>query len=189
MPPGCCQTNVVPASTQVTGVIGEGESVCKNASQTIIVAGGGTTFEVQNGGSVTMIAGQNIRFLDDTRVFAGGYLHAYITTNGEYCCASTQSMATNPPDVPEVIPEADALAFIKIFPNPTDDKVYIELDPTLRNTKTVVRITGMLGNLIRKEEVTGNDRYEFSLIGQTPGVYLIRVMAGNRLETKKIVRK
>jgi len=180
---------MVPATTQLTGVVDGPEAFCKNASQTITVAGGGSIFEIQNGGSVTMIAGQNIRFLYGTQVFTGGYLHAYITPTGEYCCASQSTMMANPIDLAEVIPEVEAGSFIKIFPNPTNDKFYIELDPKYRNIKTVVQISGMLGNLIQKEEMIGNDRYEFSLVGQTPGVYLIRVMAGDRLETKKIIRK
>ena len=74
MPPGCCNTNVT-ANTQLTGYTGAGEALCINALQTITVAGGGTPYIVYSDGSVTLIAGQNIRFLDGTRVFSGSYLH------------------------------------------------------------------------------------------------------------------
>jgi hypothetical protein len=189
MPPGCCTANVVPATTQVTGTVAGGESICKNASQTITVSGGGTTFEVQSGGSVTMIAGQNINFLFGTRVFAGGYLNGYITTTGSFCCTTISTMVTKPVEVADVIPEMEAGAFFKIYPNPTNDKFYLELDPAFRDSRTVVHIFGIVGDLIQKEEVIGNDRYEFSLGGKTPGIYFFQVMAGDRLETKKIIKR
>jgi hypothetical protein len=46
----------------------------------------------------------------------------------------------------------------------------------------------MAGNLILSKVGTGNDRYEFSLGGKTPGIYFVRVMSGDRLGTLKIVK-
>jgi hypothetical protein len=46
-----------------------------------------------------------------------------------------------------------------------------------------------MGGIIQRKEVSGDDRYEFSLAGKSPGIYFIRVMAGDRLETQKIIRK
>jgi len=59
-----------------------GTSVCSDATQTITVAGGGTSYSVQNGADVTLIAGQNILILPTTTISSGGYLHAFITTSG-----------------------------------------------------------------------------------------------------------
>jgi len=189
MPPGCCNAHTVPFSTELSGIVPQNDMTCEDAVQTIIVAGGGTTYEVQTGGSVTMIAGHNIQFMDGTRVFSGGYMHGYITTTGEYCCGSIPIGGNKPAEVAEVIPEKEAGVFFKVYPNTTKDKFYLELDPAFRETKTGVQIFGILGDLILKKEVIGNDRYEFSLGGRTPGIYFIRVMAGNRLETKKIVKE
>ena len=183
MPPGCCN---VPGTTHATGTIEQDESACIDASQTITVAGGGTTFEVQDGGSAVMIAGQNIRLLDGAQVFAGGYLHAYITKTGEYCC---MTLGVKDIEVSTAIAGIVAGDFFKIYPNATSDKFYLELYPTSRGTKMLVQIFGMAGDLILNEEVTGNDRYEFSLGGKSSGVYFIRVMTGERLATKKIIRK
>ena len=189
MPPGCCASIEVPMTTHVTGVVGDYVSECKNATETITVAGGGTIFQVQDGGSATFIAGQNIRFLEGTRVFDGGYLHGYITETDEYCCAATSKMLTKTAEAADLIPETEAGSFFKVYPNATNDKFYLELDPVFRDTKVVVQIFGMVGDIILREEVTGNDRYEFSLGEKTAGIYFIRVIAGDRLETKKIIRK
>ena len=92
-------------------------------------------------------------------------------------------------DVTEVIPEMESGSFFKIYPNATSDKFYVELISSFRDKKSVVQIFGMVGGLIQKQEVTGSDRYEFSLGGNASGIYFIRVMAGDRLETKKIIKK
>ncbi|MDP1622194.1 MAG: ice-binding family protein [Bacteroidales bacterium] len=186
MPTVCCTAGVIPNTLLVTGIVSGAETVCKNAIQTITVAGGRTTFQVQSGGSVTMIAGQNIRLLYGTKVSAGGYLHAYITTSGEYCCSTGASKSV---EMSEVIPEMTAGTFFKVYPNATSDKFCLELDPTCKDTKVMVQIFGMVGNLILNKDLINDDRHEFSLGGKTPGIYFIRVMAGNRLETKKIVLK
>lgn len=66
---------------------------CFNASQTIIVAGSRNTFNVGPTGNITMIAGQNIRFLTGTVVQPGGYLQGYISD--QYCGSLLQPvMAT-----------------------------------------------------------------------------------------------
>lgn len=182
----CCVE--VPTNLHLTGVVGQGVSVCENATHTITVAGGGTTYRVQNGGSVIMIAGHNIRFLPGTQIFAGGYLHAYITENDEYCCDLTSRAADKTTEEVATAFENEAGAFFKVYPNPTSDKFYLELDPNLRDTKAVVKIVGMVGGLLMHHEVSGNDRYEFSLREYPQGIYFISVTAGDRIKTKKLIK-
>jgi hypothetical protein len=81
--------NIIPSfpiNTTIQNItIANGHDTCFNALQTITVAGGGTTFIVQDGGSTTMIAGQKINFLPGSKVNPGGYLHGYITQDGSWC--------------------------------------------------------------------------------------------------------
>ena len=188
MPPGCCNGVVIPANIDVTGDVGAGESVCKDATQTISVAGSGAFFHVHEGGSVTMIAGQNIRFLDGARIYPGGFLHAYITTTDAYCCAIGSNLMQKSADQNSKITETTVGSFFRIYPNPANDKFCLELNPALKDTKTTVHISGMVGDLIQRKVVTGNTLYEFSLGGKPTGIYYIRVMAGDRIETKKIIK-
>lgn len=182
-PPG------VPATMQVSGVVADQVDTCYNATDSITVAGGVTTFIVQPGGSATMIAGQNINYMPGTMVMSGGYMHGYIDTTGTYCGVFAPTMVSGTMEVSKVVSEMEAGAFFKVYPNPTNDNFYIELDPTFRDTKTVVYIFGMVGDLIRQEEVMGNDRYEFSLGGKTPGIYFIRVFCGDKLGSQKIIKQ
>jgi hypothetical protein len=186
MPTTCC---VIPANIQVTGVVGQGVIECENALQTISVAGNGTTYQVLNGASVTMIAGLNIRFLSGARVYPGGYLHAYITPNGQYCCSLFPGRMMTGVEISESLPDFTDNNFFKVYPNPTSDKLYIEMDPTIINQKTEIGIFNMMGELIESKEVTGINGYSFFLGKFAPGIYLLQVNSGDRMETKKIIRK
>jgi len=74
----------VPENLHLTNtIIQGGEQVCYNARETITVAGNGTTFTVEGGGSALLIAGKNIVMLPGTSVEAGGYLLA--TIGQEFC--------------------------------------------------------------------------------------------------------
>ncbi|MEI7727628.1 MAG: hypothetical protein WCK09_21145, partial [Bacteroidota bacterium] len=81
-------------TTFVTGVVGSGEITCYDATQTITVAGGGTTFTISDGGQATMIAGQNILYLPGTTVVSGGYMLGKIAPNGPYCGQQAPSIVT-----------------------------------------------------------------------------------------------
>ncbi len=77
---------VIPAIVSLENVsMGSGQNSCFNAAQTIYIAGNGTTFSVQSGGSAMMIAGHNILYRPSTHIASGAYMHGYITTNGQYC--------------------------------------------------------------------------------------------------------
>ncbi len=189
----CCSE--VPTNLHLTGIVGQGESICENASQTITVAGSGTTFQVLTDGSATIIAGHNIIFLDGTTISAGGYLHAYITLTGDYCCElSPQMMASKEAEViteipDDVIPEILVGDLFKVYPNPTNDLFYIDLNTAFREAGTVITIYDLTGRIIVKEVTAGLGRYEFSLGAHPHGIYIIRVMSGDRLKTKKLIKQ
>ena len=46
----------------------------------------------------------------------------------------------------------------------------------------------MMGSLVMKEEMTGTMRKEISLEKYPSGIYMISVMAGERMEMKKVVK-
>lgn len=73
----------VPQNLNLQGFkIVNGETACYGAYQTITLAGGSSTFQVQSGGNTTLIAGQKVSMLPGTTVQSGGHLWAYITTSG-----------------------------------------------------------------------------------------------------------
>ncbi|MFZ4520929.1 MAG: ice-binding family protein [Bacteroidales bacterium] len=185
MPSGCCNANTIPQTVAVNGEIGAGESDCQNATQTIIVAGGSIPYHVLGGGIIKLIAGQNIKLLPETQVYSGGYLHAYITTTGEYCCGLTSFAAAK--ELIETTSDKEAGLSLRIYPNPTNGKFTVELDPSIRSGNTTAHIYGTLGDLIQQKDLTGMDHYEFTLGGNTPGIYFIQVRSGDHLESRRII--
>jgi len=93
----------VPANLTVQNVtLNNGAYACYNATQNITVAGGGTTFIMNNGSEADMIAGQSIQMLIGTHILTGAVLQAYITTNGQYC--NLQPLVILPDSVMKITP-------------------------------------------------------------------------------------
>jgi hypothetical protein len=184
-------TPLVPTELALSDIlIQNGQTQCYNALQTITLAGNGTGFLVQNGGSVTLIAGQNIRFLSGTTVLNGGYLHGYITTNGSYCGTQAPSMVNSLPDIIANATDPDQeLPFFKVYPNPTTGKFILELTKERNISTIVVQIYSMFGEMILKEEKTGIGKYEFMIGDRPPGIYVINVTSGGQTGTAKIIKR
>ncbi len=173
--------NVVIPSTQ---------NSCFNATMLINVAGNGTTFIVENGGKAQLIAGQKIRLLPGTRGFAGSYLHAFITSTGEFCCNTglPPAQASMTGESTGILP-ADDKSFFKVYPNPTTGTFTLELDGVVESDMISVEIFGILGEKILKREMSGMNKQVFDLSGKQHGMYLIRVTNGEETGLKKIIKQ
>ncbi|MCX6304792.1 MAG: T9SS type A sorting domain-containing protein [Bacteroidetes bacterium] len=174
----------IPENITVTGTIGETVSNCYNASNMITVAGGGTTFEVQSGGSATFIAWQKISFLPGTIVQNGGYMHGYISP-GTYC---------NPPAMPAVAagemttPNTLQNANFSIYPNPASANFTLvqKGDKLYGNVK--VEVFTMRGDKVMTETMIGEKSHDFSFSDMATGLYFVKVVADGYAETMKLVK-
>jgi hypothetical protein len=182
----------VPAQTVVTGNVITGQTKCYHANQTITVAGNNTTFTVRNGASATMVAAQKISYLPGTKVISGGYMHGYITPAA--CCAVS-------PAAPGFADNGTALSFIdkpsgsmenppffKVYPNPTTGEFVLEITGDCTENLVNIEIFGMQGESVMRKIIPMERKYRFSLSDKPAGVYLIRVVSGNRSATAKIAR-
>ena len=180
VPPTRNLQNITVASNQV---------VCYDATQTINVAGNGTTFQVQNGGSATLVAGQNIRFFPGTAVHSGGYLHGYITTTGNYCGTKENTFIAGTSGLEDnenlLLPNR---SFFRVYPNPTTGNITLELNPELADSPALLNIYNMMGEVVLSEVLSGSEKNELSIAGHPGGVYFISFIQNNKIETKKIVK-
>jgi hypothetical protein len=154
------------------------------------VAGAGSTFVVQNGGSATMIAGVKISFLPGTVVQPGGYLKGYITTNGTYC--------TNPANVPvnsglsaENINDEDmppSTNLFHVYPNPTPGIFTLKINAVTDGHPVEVTISTLMGQPVLNEKFTGISTVKLSLADQPAGIYLVKVICGDRRQVDKLIR-
>ncbi|MEI6435462.1 MAG: T9SS type A sorting domain-containing protein, partial [Bacteroidota bacterium] len=161
---------------------------CYNATQIITVAGGTTTFTVQSGARVTMIAGQKISYLPGVWVKNGGYLYGYITPNGQYCSSLPPSMVATVTGEEE-IPFTDGNLHVKIYPNPTTDKFTLELFGIEKSEKIRVEIYGMTGAKVMSEDIAGEMKHDFSLSDKPVGIYLIQVISSQGSYTSRIIKR
>ncbi|MEI7425123.1 MAG: PKD-like domain-containing protein, partial [Candidatus Staskawiczbacteria bacterium] len=180
----------IPVNYEVQNlIIGNGQTVCYNASQTITVAGNGTLFLVLYGGSATFIAGEKIRFLPGTTVFSGGYLLGQITTTGQYCIPQNQPVigvvkaeASEP--VPAVVTPNP-----KVYPNPTTGLFTLDLSHVDLTSSTVFEIYRMTGEVVASETITSEAQHVFNLDRQPAGIYLLRAINLDKAWTIKIIKE
>lgn len=178
-----------PENQQLANVvIPSGFTTCYDAQQILTVARNGTTFIVENGGNVTLVAGNKISILNGAKVYAGGYLHGYITTNGTFCGTMLAPLVATTENKELVgFEEAVKNQLIRIYPNPTTDIVVVELVDAKMNAN--VTVYSMVGGKLYQKELKGETRYQFSLSGRSVGVYMVHVQSGDKSEIAKIIRK
>ncbi len=176
----------VPANTSVAGTVAQ--TTCYNATNTITVAGSPNEFIIENGGHATMIAGVNIRCLPGTKVLPGGYMWGYITTTGSWCGMKSSSIITLAEDVPEA-QSSHEQSMCKVYPNPTAGDFTIELQAVPGNCRVHAEGYGMRGEKIFSSDLSGRGKHQFSLSDFPSGIYFIRVIAGDKIETFKVIRQ
>ena len=168
------------------------QSTCYDATQTITTAGNGTTFTISNGANVVMIAGQIITCLEGTRVNAGGYLHGYITPDGQYCSVLKNTEITSSGEnetLNKTIPGKPAGNFFKIYPNPTPGMVTLDLANVEDSGPVRVEIFSMQSEEVLSQNMNQSGKYAISLFGKPGGIYLLRIVSKNQVASVKIVKQ
>jgi hypothetical protein len=173
--------------------VGGGQEICFNAKQTITVAGNGSTFVVNSGGSATLIAGQNIIMLPGTMVHHGGNLHAWITTDETYCVNPLPVVAQSDGneedaqtiDQPEMPQQRHSL---HVYPNPTTGTFMLELSDTGGQQTLIIEVYSIIGERLFRAELPAETHYTLDLTGRQPGIYIVRVIRGQKMDFVKIVK-
>jgi len=172
--------------------VGNGMENCYASTQTITVAGNGTVFQVEDGGRVTLVAGKTILMLPGTRVFNGGYLHAYITNDEQFCNLLDTNILINPDLIPILIETPTQFisnSLFRIYPNPTSGRFTIAFNEDNNEQLATIAIYNLFGKNILSEKIRMSGIRVYSMENQPQGLYLIRVIAGNRSETAKIIKQ
>jgi hypothetical protein len=79
-------------------------------------------------------------------------------------------------------------AFVRIYPNPAPDKVHVEVRG---KSAAAVQLISTTGVQLRSTQLSGNDDLKtatFDLTSLPDGMYLVRVNAGSKTYTKKILK-
>jgi hypothetical protein len=184
---------VVPQNLSLTNItIAGNQSLCYDATQTITVAGGGSTFLVQPGGSVNLIAGQNILMLTGTKVEQGGYLHGYITTTGTFCGSYKIAIPSNPTELVEEeswSPVINSGQTFGCYPNPTPGRFTLWLSEEPGEAPVLVRIYNLLGVEVFSQTIYSGKLHEMSLVNEAKGVYILSVSQSGTTGVVKVIRQ
>jgi len=163
------------------------------AAQSITTAGSGTTFLIQGGGDVTLIASQFIHLLPGTTVLENGLLHAFITTQCIPCSSlktpmsdTTLLIATQTFDHETTLGIQPA---IMVYPNPTAGIFTIELNGVSKKSKILVEIYSLQGDKILNKDLTGEIKHIFSLSERPVGIYFVRIVTDATAKTVKVIRQ
>jgi hypothetical protein len=186
------QLTGLPINRQLSNItVAAGATNCYNASQTITLAGSGTSFMVQNGGSATLIAGLKISFLPGTTIEPGGYLWGYISATGPFCTNPVFSPGTVANVIEEntLVSNLAANDFFRVYPNPTTGIFTLELAASKGNQIVDVFISDMMGKTVFKERVSEIGNWKFSLSDKPAGVYIVQVVSGDRVGTAKVIKQ
>ena len=153
-----------------------------------MVAGGGTTMTVQDGGSATFIAGKKINFFDGTSANHGGYLHGFITTSGQYCTTPAAPQVESVNESGKVQVNSASPSF-RVYPNPTTGNFMVALSDKTAPGNILIEVFGMQGDKLITKELSGTAAHEFELSGRPAGIYYVRLISGNQTETVKIIKQ
>jgi M6 family metalloprotease-like protein len=185
---------VQPTNTLTNISVTGTESVCYDATDTIYVAGNGTTVDFQSGSTVNLIAGQTINLLPGTHAYEGCYLYAYITTESAFCNTVIASVAEAPvaekstlisdETVQSVTPGANE-KLVKVYPNPNNGRFTLELT-NFEGTSTV-SIINTLGSVIYQTSLLDSNPKELEMTFLRKGFYFVKIRNGETVITKKII--
>jgi hypothetical protein len=175
--------------------IENGQDTCFDALKSITVAGGGSTFTVQAGGSAQLIAREKILILYGTLVEPNAYFHAMITRDDSYCddsyfknyqsilaVVSDDNLQVNAKDLTETVQQQ-----FNFYPNPTSGKLTLELLQIYCSPITV-EIFSLLGEKMLWLEINNSNHEDFDLATFQPGLYLVRITIENQTSVQKIIK-
>jgi hypothetical protein len=184
-----------PAELSLQNILlGNGDDECFAATDHIFIAGGGTTFIVEDGAVASVTSGESIHFFDGTKIEAGSSLHAYIDTSGDYCSNHESILAENqghekridsdhqPTEPDEVVHPDQTLT--NIYPNPSRGIITLELSGYAQSELSVYDMSGL--RLVDKT-LLGSDKYELDLSFLPGGIYLLRVQNIQDISIHKLI--
>jgi len=170
--------------------IGAGMVECFYAAMVITLAGEGHFFIAEAGSSTTLIAGERIRLLPGTHIKHAAYFHAYIGT--DICPPALPSVIagkeTSMQNKNMVMDRTEAL-FFKVYPNPTEGVFTLELLIHSDTETMLVEVHSLLGGRIIRSELPVQGAHSLDLTGHQPGLYIIRVMKGDKVGVERLIKR
>jgi hypothetical protein len=170
--------------------VGNNETRCYEAIETIVTAGDGTSFHVEPGSFVYLAAGQNILMKPGTHIKSGAGAHVLIDDSGEFCLNHTAIVVAHEPELTDVSakkPSSDK--FFRAFPNPTTGLLNIEILETAESMLIKLELINMMGRKVLQKELHGSKQLDIDISDLPAGIYILTLINEGRIDTEKIIRQ
>ncbi len=178
----------VPGYTTVRNIIiNAGDTVCYNATNTITIAGDGTTVVVQSGGSATFISGYKILFKPGFNARPGCYTSAYITSGDFYCNELNRTVVN--PDNDEIFPIqeiADEDPGIRIYPNPCRGDFIIDF--MNKELTGEINLLNIHGRRLFQCSFLKHNKVIADISHLPDGLYLVLLKTSEAYYSKKVIK-
>lgn len=163
---------------------------CAAAFETLILAGDGTHFIVESGSSIDLVSAQRIVAKNNLHIKAGAHAVLRIEKGNNFCTQPVAMVADvdsdrreQPPIKSEIISGKEER--IRMYPNPTSGIFVLELIHD--SDDSFVEIYRSSGERILLQKLSGSDLHEFNLSSHAKGLYIVRVLQGDRVWYGKII--
>ena len=107
--------------------------------------------------------------------------------NNQYCGQKAPAGPVTITGVEEA-PVSLQNATFSIYPNPTNGNFTLEQKGEKLYEKVEVEVYGMRGEQVLSGELTNVKKHEFSISGFPVGLYFVKVVAGEHMETIKLIK-
>ncbi len=183
--------NTIPDDTLVQNKkIYNGETNCYDALNDIYIAGNETMFKVYSGGEAIFIAGNSISLNPGFKAYNGSHIHAYITTESNYCNNQQSMIASNDntleikeDNLPQIINNDSN---VHIYPNPTTGNFTINFMG--KETSAEITVLNFQGTKIRSLNSNNQTQVEIDINYMPAGMYIIIIKTETEVIKKKIIK-
>ena len=187
-----------PGILYLQDVVISGETVCYDATQSIITAGEGSSFLVEDNANVSLVAGQNIILKAGTSIKAGSIFHAITDPESPFCEKSGIQMVSviNKSNTTQhknkessiFLPANQQAASFKVFPNPGRDWFNISVHHADPGSTLDIEVFNIRGERVMKEESSSVHQLRINLESSPPGLYFLRLTINQKTEVVRILK-
>lgn len=128
---------------------------------------------------------------NDTVLFGADAYNYTPTTNGDYtvvvtdgngCIGSSNTLPITLVGIKQLLTDKQ----VKAYPNPTYNKLFIQLSGELADMELQFELMDVNGKVLNASIIQGS--HNLSMIDQAPGIYFIKIYNSNHYYTKRIVK-
>jgi len=178
----------VPTDLTLENVtITSGQTLCFDATNIVTLGGGGTTFIVQSGADVNIIAGNKIFMKAGVSINSGADFNASISTSGDYCGDGARNLYLKDEILEEEISMKEELR-INVYPNPTTGILVVELQGVEEINNANIEVFDFTGRLLISEFMNNAVRTTLDLNDLKSGIYFVKVHYGDTIEVTKVIK-